>query len=81
MPLRKHDHTPDCACTQELRAFLLQRRSELGGGELLQTLLPEAIQSVDKAAMARMLTTVDGAIGHLTDDSLRQLLLITSSQR
>lgn len=73
---------------QELRAFLLQRASELesggGGGsssDLLNALLPPAVAAVDARGARRLLVCVEGALASLNDTGLRQLLLISSSSR
>jgi hypothetical protein len=70
---------------QELRAFLVSRRSGLSGSssssDLLRALAPDVVASTDAADVARMLSSVEGLLAALNDDKLRQLLMISSSSR
>jgi hypothetical protein len=68
---------------QELRAFLLQRQSELesSGSSMLHTVLPDSIQSVDASGAAKMVSQIEALLTALQDPHLRQLLMITNSQR
>jgi hypothetical protein len=64
----------------ELRAFLKARVSELGTeNQSLLASAPAEVSSVDKAAAASMLSTVDTAIGTLTEPRTVQLVSLASS--
>jgi hypothetical protein len=70
---------------QELRAFLVSRKSGLAGSssssDLLRALAPDVVASTDSGDVARMLSSVEGLLAALNDDKLRQLLMISSSSR
>jgi hypothetical protein len=70
---------------QELRAFLLSRKSGLSGSssssDLLRALAPDVVASTDAGDVARMLSCVEGLLAAFNDDKLRQLLMISSSTR
>jgi hypothetical protein len=70
---------------QELRAFLVSRKSGLAGSssssDLLRALAPDVVASTDAGDVACMLSSVDGLLAALNDDKLRQLLMISSSSR
>jgi hypothetical protein len=70
---------------QELRAFLLSRKAGLTGSsssqDLLRALAPDVVASTDARDVGQMLTVVDGLLGQLNADKLRQLLMIASSAR
>jgi hypothetical protein len=70
---------------QELRAFLLSRKAGLTGSsssqDLLRALAPDVVASTDARDVGQMLQVVDGLLGQLNADKLRQLLMIASSAR
>lgn len=68
-----------------MRAFLLQRKQEMGGGgggsDLLNALMPDALQAVDSSEVAGMLAGVEGVMSDLNAPKMRQLLMLRSSPR
>jgi hypothetical protein len=70
---------------QELRAFLLSRKAGLSGSsssqDLLRALAPDVVASTDARDVGQMLQLVEGLLGQLNADKLRQLLMISSSAR
>lgn len=70
---------------QELRAFLLSRKAGLSGSsssqDLLRALAPDVVASTDARDVGQMLQLVEGLLGQLNAEKLRQLLMISSSAR
>lgn len=66
----------------ELKAFLLQRRTQLGRSvQALHAGVPESVQQVTASQVATMLAGVDAVLDVLVGEAAKQLLLIKSSQR
>lgn len=70
---------------QELRAFLLSRKTGLTGSsssqDLLRALAPDVVASTDARDVGQMLERVEGLLSQLNAEKLRQLLMISSSAR
>ena len=64
-------------------AFPIQRRSDItsSGTDLLASLLPESIRSVDASCISTMLEAANGALALVVADRLRQLILVAGSAR